>query len=98
MSLARRRNAKTFSAKPPKGERPDGKIVLNGLQGRRSEGVSGNPRVSRVECNRQEATAMSEQREPESFFPSGAIASFVAMIVFYVGFWAALYLLMAHRG
>lgn len=41
---------------------------------------------------------MAEQREPESFFPSGAIASFVAMIVFYGGFWAALYLLMAHRG
>ena len=40
---------------------------------------------------------MSQQREPESFFPRGAIAAFVAMIVFYVGLWFALYLLMAHR-
>ena len=41
---------------------------------------------------------MSQRRENESFFPSGAIASFVAMIVFYVGLWLTLYLLMAHRG
>ena len=41
---------------------------------------------------------MSDRREEESFFPSGAIASFVAMIVFYLGLWFALYLLMAHRG
>jgi hypothetical protein len=40
---------------------------------------------------------MSESPDPESFFPRGAIASFVAMIVFYAGFWAALYLLMATR-
>jgi hypothetical protein len=41
---------------------------------------------------------MSDSADPESFFPRGAIASFVAMIVFYVGLWAALYLLMAYRG
>jgi hypothetical protein len=41
---------------------------------------------------------MSQRREQESFFPSGAIASFAAMIVFYVGLWFALYFLMAHRG
>jgi hypothetical protein len=40
---------------------------------------------------------MSESSEPESFYPRGAIASFVAMIVFYAGLWAVLYLLMAHR-
>lgn len=41
---------------------------------------------------------MSEKREPESFFPSGAIASFVAMIAVYAGIWFTLYFLMAHRG
>ena len=41
---------------------------------------------------------MSQQPDHESFFPSGAIASFVVMILFYVAFWFALYLLMAHRG
>ena len=32
------------------------------------------------------------------FFPRGAIASFVAMIVFYIGLWLTLYLVMAQRG
>lgn len=41
---------------------------------------------------------MSQRQEQESFFPSGAVASLVAMIIFYVGLWSALYLLMAHRG
>jgi hypothetical protein len=41
---------------------------------------------------------MSQQRETESFFPSGAIAAFVAMLAVYVGIWLTLYLLMAHRG
>ena len=40
---------------------------------------------------------MSERRDHESFFPTGAIASFIAMILFYTGFWFALYFLMAHR-
>lgn len=40
---------------------------------------------------------MPQRSEHEPFFPSGAIASFVAMIVFYTGFWFALYFLMAHR-
>lgn len=41
---------------------------------------------------------MSQRPERESFFPSGAIASFVVMIVFYTGVWFILYFLMAHRG
>ena len=41
---------------------------------------------------------MEQRRENEPFFPSGAIASFLAMIVFYIGLWLALYLLMAQRG
>jgi hypothetical protein len=41
---------------------------------------------------------MSQGREQDSFFPRGAIASFVAMIVLYIGLWFALYLLMAYRG
>jgi len=40
---------------------------------------------------------MSQRPEHDPFFPSGAIASFLAMIVFYVGLWFALYLLMAQR-
>ncbi len=32
------------------------------------------------------------------FFPSGAIAFFVAMIAFYAVFWFALYALLAGRG
>jgi len=41
---------------------------------------------------------MSSPRESESFFPTGAIAAFVAMVVFYAGLWLGLYLLMAQRG
>jgi hypothetical protein len=33
-----------------------------------------------------------------SFFPQGAIAFFVFMIVFYAGFWFAMFALMAARG
>ena len=40
---------------------------------------------------------MIDRRENESFFPRGAIASFLAMIVFYIALWVTLYLLMAHR-
>jgi len=40
---------------------------------------------------------MTDKHENDSFFPRGAIASFVAMIVFYAGLWVTLYLLMAHR-
>jgi hypothetical protein len=41
---------------------------------------------------------MSDKREPESFFPSGAVASFVTMIAVYVGIWFTLFFLMAQRG
>jgi hypothetical protein len=41
---------------------------------------------------------MAQRSEPELFFPSGAIASFLVMIVFYAGLWFALYFLMAQRG
>ena len=40
---------------------------------------------------------MTQRGEHEPFFPIGAVASFVAMIVFYTVFWFALYFLMAHR-
>jgi hypothetical protein len=46
----------------------------------------------------EHSTAMTQPQEPESFFPAGAIASFVVMIVFYAGLWLTLYLLMAQRG
>ena len=41
--------------------------------------------------------SQSSQGEP-SFFPKGAIAFFVAMILFYAVFWSAMYSLMAQRG
>jgi hypothetical protein len=41
---------------------------------------------------------MSQRPDHESFFPRGAIASFLAMVVFYVGLWLTLYVLMAQRG
>jgi hypothetical protein len=41
---------------------------------------------------------MAQQPEHEAFFPTGAIVAFVGMILFYTGFWFALYFLMAHRG
>lgn len=41
---------------------------------------------------------MSQGPDHQPFFPSGAIASFLAMVVFYIGLWFALYLLMAQRG
>ncbi len=40
---------------------------------------------------------MARRPEDETFFPSGAVAFFVVMVVFYVGFWFALYALMAQR-
>ncbi len=41
---------------------------------------------------------MALQDEDESFFPKGAIATFVAMIAFYVVLWSVLYFIMAQRG
>ena len=41
---------------------------------------------------------MSQSNPNDPFFPRGTIASFIAMVIFYSGFWLALYLLMAHRG
>ncbi len=40
---------------------------------------------------------MPQADSKETFFPRGAIASFVAMIVFYAVFWLGMYLLMASR-
>jgi hypothetical protein len=40
---------------------------------------------------------MSPAEPKETFFPRGAIASFIAMIVFYAVFWLGMYLLMASR-
>jgi hypothetical protein len=36
--------------------------------------------------------------EPSTFFPRGAIASFVGMVLFYAVFWFAMYALMTNRG
>ena len=41
---------------------------------------------------------MSQRAENESFFPKGAIATFVAMIAFYAVLWSVLYFIMAQRG
>ncbi len=41
---------------------------------------------------------MAQRAEDESFFPKGAIATFAAMIAFYVVLWSILYLIMAQRG
>ncbi len=41
---------------------------------------------------------MAQEPDHQSFFPSGAMASFVVMIVFCVGLWLTLYLVMAQRG
>jgi hypothetical protein len=41
---------------------------------------------------------MSDESEPTTFFPRGAIAFFLFMGVFYTGLWFAMYVLMAHRG
>jgi len=41
---------------------------------------------------------MSKSPERESFFPSGALASFGVMVAAYIGLWCALYWLMAARG
>jgi hypothetical protein len=46
----------------------------------------------------RETAAVARRSEDEPFFPSGAVASFAVMIVFYLGFWFAMYLLMAQRG
>jgi len=40
---------------------------------------------------------MSQPVGNESFFPRGAIATFVAMIAFYVVLWSVLYFIMAGR-
>jgi hypothetical protein len=40
---------------------------------------------------------MPQTSQNEPFFPRGAVASFVVMIVFYIGLWCALYFLMVHR-
>jgi hypothetical protein len=34
----------------------------------------------------------------KDFFPKGAIASFVAMVAFYLAFWFVLYAVMVGRG
>ncbi len=36
--------------------------------------------------------------DDRGFFPQGAIAFFLFMIVFYAGFWFAMFALMAARG
>ena len=41
---------------------------------------------------------MPEPNERDTFFPRGAIASFVVMVLFYAAFWFVMYALMAHRG
>ena len=38
----------------------------------------------------------TDERTP--FVPTGAMASFILMVVFYAVFWFALYALMAQRG
>jgi hypothetical protein len=40
---------------------------------------------------------MAGPNEPSTFFPRGAIASFVGMILFYAVFWFVMYALMTHR-
>jgi hypothetical protein len=49
-------------------------------------------------CSTGGFASMPRAPERPSFFPSGAIASFLAMVVLYIGIWFALYFLMAHRG
>jgi len=41
---------------------------------------------------------MAERTDANGFVPRGAIAFFALMVVFYTGFWFALYVLMAQRG
>ena len=53
--------------------------------------------ASEARANEGRFPAMTKQEGPESFFPAGAVASFVVMIVFYVGLWLTLYMLMAQR-
>jgi Cytochrome c oxidase subunit IIa family len=36
--------------------------------------------------------------ESDAFVPKGAIAFFVAMLVFYIAFWFGLYALLVQRG
>lgn len=55
-------------------------------------------RVLRVHVEGEEGGAVARGFEKETFFPTGAVASFVVMILFYVGVWFTLYFLMAHRG
>jgi hypothetical protein len=44
-----------------------------------------------------EPTREPDAPRSEPFFPRGAIAAFVVMLVFYVGLWWALYVIMAAR-
>lgn len=37
-------------------------------------------------------------QDPSTFFPRGAIAAFLVMVLFYAGLWFAMYFLMARRG
>ena len=41
---------------------------------------------------------MPEDSDTGAFFPRGAVAFLVLMIVFYAGFWFAMYYLMTQRG
>ncbi|HVN85647.1 MAG TPA: hypothetical protein VMW17_12465 [Candidatus Binatia bacterium] len=41
---------------------------------------------------------MPSSKNDAAFFPRGAIASFVVMLVFYAALWLAMYVLMAARG
>ncbi len=38
------------------------------------------------------------QTDEAPFFPRGAIAFFVLMVLFYAGLWSAMYYLMVQRG
>jgi hypothetical protein len=41
---------------------------------------------------------LSQRNEPEAFFPTGAIASCILMVLGYAGLWFVLYVLLASRG
>jgi hypothetical protein len=41
---------------------------------------------------------MAAKDDRAVFFPRGAIASFLVMVLFYAGLWFAMYFLMTHRG
>lgn len=50
------------------------------------------PRAQRVLQSR------AMQKDDSDFFPSGAVAFFAAMLVFYAGFWLLLMAVMVRRG